>query len=195
MERVWYSDYIDQHGRSVGVPIKASDFHFKPTLRALQERFSAGKLAREKHAVRLRNTIDKAIASGYLQDLFSSLQAELKSDGVVIVPRHSKTGLIYGLTYVDHRTKSVFNGSNLGKAYSAKALLEVVAKHTNSIGQKLHQEANPLPLWLADASFNWPTSANQGPASNPAAEGLNGLTFSPQRKRSEYAVSAQKTAP
>ena len=74
---------LDQHGRSIGVPVKASDFHFKPTLRALQERFSAGKLAREKHAVRLRNTIDKAIASGYFPDL-SSLQAELKSDGVVI---------------------------------------------------------------------------------------------------------------
>jgi hypothetical protein len=34
--------------------------------------------------------------------------------------------VIYGITYVDHRynQKAVFNGSELGKGYSAKAILE-----------------------------------------------------------------------
>ena len=32
--------------------------------------------------------------------------------------------MIYGLTYVDHKTKTVFNGSDLGKEFSAKAILE-----------------------------------------------------------------------
>jgi hypothetical protein len=32
--------------------------------------------------------------------------------------------MIYGLTYVDHKTKCVFNGSDLGKHYSAKGLQE-----------------------------------------------------------------------
>jgi hypothetical protein len=31
-------------------------------------------------------------------------------------------GLIYGVTYVDQQTKCVFNGSVLGKQYSAKAI-------------------------------------------------------------------------
>ncbi len=38
--------------------------------------------------------------------------------------RRGKEGVIYGITYVDHRTHCVFNGSDLGKHYSAKAILE-----------------------------------------------------------------------
>ncbi len=38
--------------------------------------------------------------------------------------RLNKEGVIYGLTYVDHKTKCVFNGSDLGKQYSAKGILE-----------------------------------------------------------------------
>ncbi len=30
--------------------------------------------------------------------------------------------MIFGITYVDHRTKCVFNGSDLGKQYSAKGI-------------------------------------------------------------------------
>ena len=32
--------------------------------------------------------------------------------------------IIYGLTYIDRNTKSVFNGSDIGKEYSAKAILK-----------------------------------------------------------------------
>lgn len=39
-----------------------------------------------------------------------------------------KDGIIYGLTYVDHRTACVFNGSTLGKPYSAKGVLERCGK-------------------------------------------------------------------
>jgi hypothetical protein len=38
--------------------------------------------------------------------------------------RQNKDGIIYGITYIDHQTKSVFNGSDLGKSYSAKMILE-----------------------------------------------------------------------
>ncbi len=35
-----------------------------------------------------------------------------------------REGPIYGITYVDFKTKCVFNGSDLGKEYGAKAILE-----------------------------------------------------------------------
>ena len=38
--------------------------------------------------------------------------------------RQNETGMVYGITYVDHSTKCVFNGSALGKRYSAKAVQE-----------------------------------------------------------------------
>ena len=31
-------------------------------------------------------------------------------------------GIIYGITYIDHHTKCVFNGSHLGKQYSANGI-------------------------------------------------------------------------
>jgi hypothetical protein len=44
------------------------------------------------------------------------------------VLRQNDDGIIYGITYVDHNTKCVFNGSHLGKQYSAKAILQRCAE-------------------------------------------------------------------
>ena len=48
---------------------------------------------------------------------------QLKKDGIQTVLRQNKEGLVYGITFIDFRTKSVFNGSDLGKPYSAANLL------------------------------------------------------------------------
>jgi len=40
------------------------------------------------------------------------------------VLRQNADGVIYGITYVDHQTKCVFNGSDLGKPYSATQMQE-----------------------------------------------------------------------
>ena len=55
-----------------------------------------------------------------LPDLIASLNRERIS----AVVRQNKHGIIYGITYVDHKSKCVFNGSDLGKTYSAKMMLE-----------------------------------------------------------------------
>lgn len=44
--------------------------------------------------------------------------------GINMVFRQNGEGLLYGITYVDHQTQCVFNGSALGKQYSAKAIQE-----------------------------------------------------------------------
>jgi hypothetical protein len=38
--------------------------------------------------------------------------------------RRSTEGQLYGKTYIDHLTRNVYNGSSLGKAYSAKSIEE-----------------------------------------------------------------------
>jgi len=45
-------------------------------------------------------------------------------------------GIIYGVTYVDHVNKTVFNGSDIGKEYGAKGLLEKlnVLEQKESVG-------------------------------------------------------------
>lgn len=120
-------------GERVGVPIKASDFHFKPTLKKLETLFEKGAIERKKHTVRLKNTIDITLARKEAYSL-SAFAAALRRQGVSMLARASETGAVYGLTYVDHRTKSVFNGSDLGKAYSAKALQQTL--HATLIEQQ-----------------------------------------------------------
>ena len=46
----------------------------------------------------------------------------LQKENIQVVLRQNDNGIIYGITYVDHKTKCVFNGSHLGKQYSANAI-------------------------------------------------------------------------
>jgi hypothetical protein len=48
----------------------------------------------------------------------------LEKEGIHTVFRRSTEDQLYGITYVDYKTKNVFNGSSLGKLYSAKAIEE-----------------------------------------------------------------------
>lgn len=128
---------LGDNGEKVGVPIKASDFYNKPTLRVLEERFTLNELSRKPNKARVKNTIDLAL----LKEKGLPIQAlvnALEKKGINTVLRQNSDGIIYGVTYVDHQTKCVFNGSALGKQYSAKAILV-------RCQQKAVSEQNLLP--------------------------------------------------
>lgn len=114
---------LDEQGKPVGVPIKASSFYNKPGLKFLQERFSHNEKAREPHKSRVKNAIDFYFINQEKPSL-ADLIKELREEGIHSVLRQNESGLIYGITYVDHQSKCVFNGSTLGKNYSAKAITE-----------------------------------------------------------------------
>ncbi|MCF2518781.1 relaxase/mobilization nuclease domain-containing protein [Dyadobacter sp. CY351] len=114
---------LNAKGERVGVPIKASDFHQKPTLNYLQNRFEANEQLRQNDKLRVKNAIDFTLY-GKTNVTLDRLIHILERDGIDTVVRKNDTGLIYGITYVDHRSKAVFNGSSLGKNYSAKAIQE-----------------------------------------------------------------------
>ena len=48
--------------------------------------------------------------------------AKLKEKNIDLVLRYTEEGRIYGATYIDHTTKTVLNGSRLGKDFSANSL-------------------------------------------------------------------------
>ncbi len=53
-----------------------------------------------------------------------NLSSELKSEGICVIVRQNNDGRIYGMTFIDYKYQAVFNGSNLGRQYSAKAIQE-----------------------------------------------------------------------
>lgn len=112
---------LDEQGNKVGVPIKSSSIYSSPTLSYLEERFHENQALKEPHAKRIKTTIDWVLA-GQRQLSISQLITALEKEGISTVRRHSATGQLYGITFIDHKTKSVFNGSTLGKQYSAGGL-------------------------------------------------------------------------
>ncbi|WP_423147867.1 relaxase/mobilization nuclease domain-containing protein [Rubrolithibacter danxiaensis] len=113
---------LDEQGNPIGVPIKASDFYSRPTLKFLEEKFPGNELKRIPYKARVKNAIDMALLSKKLS--LQELVTVLEKQGIHTILRQNESGLIYGITYVDHQTKCVFNGSALGKTYSAKAVQE-----------------------------------------------------------------------
>ncbi len=113
---------LDDNGNKIGVPIKASAFYNKPTLNNLEKKFVINDVRRQQHKQRVKVAIDFALIkrSQPITELIKSLQ----KGQINAVIRQNDEGVIYGITYVDHRTKCVFNGSDLGKQYSAKGIVE-----------------------------------------------------------------------
>lgn len=114
---------LNEQGNNIGVPIKASSFHNKPTLTFLKERFALNEAARLPFRGRIKNAIDLVLLRQPELSL-QNLMKELEKQGINAILRKNAEGIIYGITYIDHQTKCVFNGSDLGKNYSAKAIIE-----------------------------------------------------------------------
>ena len=147
---------IDEHGNKEGVPIKASDFYNKPTLKFLEGKFAINDVARTQHKTRIKNAVDLSLLRQPNQSL-ESLVKSLERDGIKAVLRQNKEGVVYGVTYVDHQTKCVFNGSDLGKQYSANALQKrcTEALATHPAKTPTHEGQQSIPgqhRWSHDSS-------------------------------------------
>ena len=113
---------LNKDGKPVGVPIKASSIHGKPTMSTLANQFELNEMLRAPHKDRIRTVIDLFDAKGgrTLND-FTAYMADNKIYPVI---RQNDDGRIYGITFIDNLTKCVFNGSTLGKQYSAPGILD-----------------------------------------------------------------------
>lgn len=135
---------LDEQKKPVGVPIKASSFYLKPTLKNLELRFEANKKKRMPYMKRVRNCIDFAFLKNGKISL-EKLDKILSSEGINMVMRKNSEGLLYGVTYIDHNSKCVFNGSTLGSSYAAKAIQErcegiVIKSQNRALNNSQHTE-------------------------------------------------------
>lgn len=110
---------LNAKGSKIGVPIKASIIHCQPTLKNLETKFLLNQSAREPYKQRLKEAIDEGLKKAVTMKAFVS---NLEAQNIYTMLRQNSGGLLYGLTYVDNESKCVFNGSDLGKGYSAAAI-------------------------------------------------------------------------
>lgn len=113
---------LDEKGEKVGVPVKASALYNKPTLAYLEQKFRENAAQKENDKKHLKASLDWVLVKP--PKGLAALEKALEKENISLVLRQNEQGLVFGLTYIDHRTKSVFNGSDLGKDYSAKGIGE-----------------------------------------------------------------------
>ena len=132
---------LDQNSKPIGVPIKASEFYIRPTLKFLQEKFKTNDAEKESCKKYVKNAIKLAF---FRENIFSpeKLSKMLERESIHMILRKSNEGLLYGITYVDHTTKSVFNGSSLGKEFSAKGIQESCAMNIRALERKYQNSIN-----------------------------------------------------
>lgn len=114
---------INEKSEQVGVPIKASAIYGKPTLASLEEKFIKNMDKRKPYKEPLKAAIEKTF-SKYVTISKATFIAELAKQNIATVFRTNEQGFTYGVTFIDNKHKTVFNGSDLGTTYSAKALTE-----------------------------------------------------------------------
>ena len=115
---------LDDNGQQIGTPFKSSKFGKAFGYEALQKMFTASteKVKKNNLTERARQKIIKAMQNIGTKEDFAS---RLKEADIEVVSRINPEGRLYGITFIDHTTRTVFNGSRLGKVFSANVFNEL----------------------------------------------------------------------
>lgn len=109
----------DDEGKVIANPFKASRLGKFASRTAVEGRFERAK---DKINVSpTRNRVADVLTRAADKEDFTS---KLKDSSIDVVFRYTEEGRIYGVTFIDHNTMTVLNGSRLGKQFSANALNE-----------------------------------------------------------------------
>lgn len=140
-------------GYGVGTPFKSSKIGRDVGYRALQKYYERSKAALRKNDVldRLRQCVRDAMSPHNTRDEFRRL---LKADNIDAIFRINPVGRIYSVTFIDHNTGIVANGSLLGKEFSAnafnelypapKGMRQVAEQHPEQRREQRRHTANPI---------------------------------------------------
>ena len=107
----------DDEGKTIATPFKASRLGKFAGREAIGQRYE-----RAKEKIDVRPTKRKVAAVMAQSSDKDDFIARMKAENIELVLRYTDDGRIYGATYIDHNTRTVLNGSRLGKEFSANAL-------------------------------------------------------------------------
>ncbi|OJZ01192.1 conjugal transfer protein MobB [Sphingobacterium sp. 40-24] len=109
---------LDKNGEKVTNPFKASLFGKQAGLLALQTHFIKSKELAAETKEKSKNIIAQAISIARSEKDFKEY---LIDHGINLVIRRNDQGRLYGISFIDHNSRNVFNGSHLGKEFSANS--------------------------------------------------------------------------
>lgn len=159
----------DERGEWVGTPIKSSNLTPKGGYKFLQKMIAKNDadLKSETTKAPIRATVARAMHRARTQDEFVRL---LKAAGIDAVFRQNKAGRITGVTFIDHRMKTVLNGSRLGKSYSANVFQELFNNPNADRAALLPKLTVPVPAVPRKQTAGQPEPQRPGTVVPPRVE-------------------------
>lgn len=127
-------------GEKTGNPVKASRIGKSVGYEAVQRRMerSGEAIKNGKLKERTRKIVAAAMQTARNRQEF---EQELKRQGIDVVFRQNDSGRIYGVTFIDHDSRVVLNGSRLGKEFSANVFNNLYSDERKT---DIRQEQQPM---------------------------------------------------
>ena len=114
---------LDENGNKASNPFKASLFGKEAGIAQLQKHFEKSKEKMKTNPAKsvLKNTVELAIHTTNNETEFKK---QLVQQGINTVVRRNDSGRIYGITFIDHESRSVWSASQLDRNLSANVFNE-----------------------------------------------------------------------
>ncbi|MCR1851938.1 conjugal transfer protein MobB [Parabacteroides distasonis] len=145
----------DDSGKTIATPFKASRLGKFASRTAIDGRFE-----RAKDKIDVAPTKRKVADIMVVADDKSDFIAKLKERNIDVVLRYTDEGRIYGVTFIDHNTMTVLNGSRLGKEFSANAINERFNNPAN-VPTDTPDVATPIVAPMVEPTPEYTGSDNQ----------------------------------
>lgn len=157
---------LDENGQRVGNPIKSSLIGEWAGLPNIERKCTADRdylrdLERRKAlAERIRRVVADCQRRGDSSQ--PEIERRLSEAGISAVFRHNDDGRLTGATFIDHRGKNVYNGSNLGKDLSANSWNALFNEARPQLGEQERQSPEVASRRPEDQERTTPPSRQQG---------------------------------
>lgn len=132
---------LDENGNKASHPFKASKLGKTLSLPYIEKQLQREHdYLKEQDSTSLKGHLSFAKDTAHSKNEFVQ---ELKDRGIEVVFRENKEGRTYGVTFIDHNSQCVYNGSQLGKEFSA-----------NVFHQWLKSLEEPTPALTSEVSLS-----------------------------------------
>ena len=134
---------LDNNGETVATPIKSSRLGKMTGAEQLDKKMreATAKAKSDPCRERIRPLVADALRRSVDERDFRDRLAKEQID---LVLRRNETGRIYGVTFIDHRSRTVLNGSRLGKEFSANMLNERFQEQPQNLMPPLQPPVPPV---------------------------------------------------
>lgn len=153
---------LNEKGEKISNPFKASLFGKNAGFKEMQFHYGKSRMKLKDSPARgaVKNSIESAVRTAFNE---SEFRIRLLEQGINLVVRRNAQGRIYGITFIDHNSKTVWNGSELGKNLSANVFnewwnngikTEVPLKNSTVTADTSHAENRTSPKDIAQVFFD-----------------------------------------